>query len=169
MYNNKHNQSIPEAVITAADTALDAQLQALLPFNTPLTAADRQSILKMGPKTFQFVELAHTLAEQNPQLTSKSFDMAGFTTDWKDAHGLMGLLNKARQLAETIEDIIMTAGGDAAHSALEFYADVKTEASRNVPEARAIYEQLKAAYPKKGRRKGNSGPGTGEAPTSFEF
>jgi hypothetical protein len=36
----------------------------------------------MGSKTFQFVAQAHTLAEQNPQLTSKSFDMAAFTIDY---------------------------------------------------------------------------------------
>jgi hypothetical protein len=29
---------------------------------------------------------------------------------------------------------------------------VKAEAARNVPEARAVYEQLKAAYPDKSRK-----------------
>jgi hypothetical protein len=32
----------------------------------PLTADDRQNLLKTGPKTFQFVELAYTLAQENP-------------------------------------------------------------------------------------------------------
>ena len=62
MQTNSLNQAIPDAVITA----LDAQLQALAPYAAPLTAEDRRSLLKMGPKTFQFVELAHTLAEQPP-------------------------------------------------------------------------------------------------------
>jgi hypothetical protein len=38
-------------------------------YATPLTAEDRRNLPKTGPKTFQFVELAHTLAGQNPQLT----------------------------------------------------------------------------------------------------
>ncbi|MDR0507106.1 MAG: hypothetical protein LBH32_09880 [Dysgonamonadaceae bacterium] len=78
--------------------------------------------------------------------------MAAFTADWKDAHRLLALENKARQFAEMIEDIRMSAGSDASHAALEFYADVKAEAARNVPEARAVYEQLKAAYPNKSRK-----------------
>jgi hypothetical protein len=153
MQANSHNQAIPAAVISAAETAIDAQLQALAAYATPLTAEDRRVLLKMGPKTFQFVALAHTLAKENPQLTSKAFDMAAFTVDYQDAQGLAGLLNKARQLAQIIDDIVMTAGSDAHHYALEFYADTKSEAARNVPEARAVYEELKAAYPNSGRKR----------------
>jgi hypothetical protein len=149
---NSHSQAIPEAVISAAETALEAQLQAIAAYATPLTPEDRRTLLKMGPKTFQFVALAHTLAEQNPQLTSKAFDMAAFTIDCQDAQGLLGLLNKSRQLTEILEDIVMTAGSDAHHYALDFYADAKSEASRNVPEAKTVYEQLKAVYPVKNRK-----------------
>ena len=157
MHANSHNQAIPEAVITAAETAIDAQLQAIAAYATPLTAEDRHNLLKTGPKTFQFVELAHTLAGQNPQLTSKAFDMAAFTADWNDTHNLQGVENKARQLLELIEDIRMAAGSDSAHHALEFYADIKSAADRNVPEARAAYEQLKAVYPNKGRPRRKTG------------
>jgi hypothetical protein len=153
MQANSHNQAIPEAVISAAEAAIDAQLQALAAYATPLTAEDRRVLLKMGPKTFQFVALAHTLAAENPQLTSKAFDMAAFTVDYRDAQGLSGLLNKARQLAQLIDDIVMTAGSDAHHYALEFYADAKSDAARNVPDARAVYEQLKTAYPNSGRKR----------------
>jgi hypothetical protein len=58
-----------------------------------------------------------------------------------------------------IEDIRMSAGSDAAHHALEFYADVKSAAARNVSEARAPYEQLKAAYPSKSRKHHETGGG----------
>jgi hypothetical protein len=153
MQANSHKQAIPEAVISAVETAIDLQLQALADYATPLTAEDRRALLKMGPKTFQFVGLGHTLAEQNPQLVSKSFDMAAFTIDYQDAQGLAGLLNKSRQLTEILEDIVMTAGSDAHHYALEFYAEVKSAAARNVPEARAVYEQLKAVYPNKHRKR----------------
>jgi hypothetical protein len=149
---NSHNQAIPETVITAAETTINAQLQALTPFATPLTADDRRNLLKTGPKTFQFVELAHTLAKENPQLTSKAFNMAAFTADRNGTHNLSGVENKARQLLELIEDIRMAAGSDFARQALEVYADIKAASNRNVPEARAAYEQLKAAYPNKSRK-----------------
>ncbi|MDR1399451.1 MAG: hypothetical protein LBJ41_05980 [Treponema sp.] len=152
MKSKTHNQTIPEAVISAAETALDVQLQAIAPYATPLTAEDRRDLLKMGPKTFQFVALAHTLAEQNPQLTTKAFDMAAFTIDYQDAQGISSLLNKSRQLTSILEDIMMTAGSDARHYALDFYADVKSASSRNVAEAKTVYEQLKAAHPTRKRK-----------------
>ena len=153
MQSNTHNQAVPEAVINVAETSIEAQLQAIGSYATPLTAEDRRTLLKMGPKTFQFVVLAHTLAQQNPGLTSKAFDMAAFTIDYQDAQGLSGLLNKSRQLTEILEDIVMAAGSDAHHYALEFYTDVKSEAARNVPEAKTVYDQLKAAYPNSGRKR----------------
>jgi hypothetical protein len=158
MPSKNHNQSIPKDVITAAEAAIDAQLKALTAYATPLTSDDRHNLLKTGPKTFQFVELAYTLAQENPQLTSKAFDMECFTTDWNDAHNLLGVENKARQLLELIEDIRMTAGSDSAHHALEIYADFKVAVDRHIPEARAAYEQLKAAYPNKSRKHRESKP-----------
>jgi hypothetical protein len=152
MQANSHNQTIPETVIAAVETAIDAQLQALAPYATPLTAEDRRNLLKTRPKTFQFAELAHTLAKENPQLTSKAFDLAAFTTDWDDAHNLLGVETKSRQLLELIEDIRMAAGSDSAHHALEVYADFKAAAERNIPDARAAYEQLKAAYSSRSRK-----------------
>jgi hypothetical protein len=75
MQANSHNHAIPETVITAAETAGNAQLETLAAYATPLTADDRHNLLKTRPKTFQFVELAYTLAQENPQLTSKAFDI----------------------------------------------------------------------------------------------
>jgi hypothetical protein len=37
MKQDSHNQAIPEAVVSAAETAIDAQLQALTAYATPLT------------------------------------------------------------------------------------------------------------------------------------
>jgi hypothetical protein len=119
MQSNSHNQAIPQGVITAAENAIDAQLQALALYATPLTAEDRHNLLKTGPKTFQFAELAHTLAKENPQLTLKAFDVDAFTADWDDAHNLLGMETKARQLLELIEDIRMTAGSDSAITPLK--------------------------------------------------
>jgi hypothetical protein len=153
MKENQHNQAIPPSAVQAAEAALDAQLQALSAYASPLTPEERQTMLKLGPKTFMFVETAHTLARENPGLTSKAFDIGIFDVDFADAHILTGLLNKTRQLLELLEDIVMTAGSEAHRAALEFYADVKAAAARNVPEARAVYEALKAVYPSRGGRK----------------
>jgi hypothetical protein len=51
MQANSHNQAIPETVITAMEAAVNAQLEALTSYATPLTADDRKNLLKTGPKT----------------------------------------------------------------------------------------------------------------------
>lgn len=153
MKNDTHSQSVPEAVITAATAKLDEVLTALKEYATPLIAAERRELLKMGDKSLSFVEQAHKLATANPGLRSKYFDMGGFDADFTDAHELSPLAAKARQVLETVEDIQMTAGSEAYHAANEFYADVKSAAERDVPEARAVYETLKAANPHKGGRR----------------
>jgi hypothetical protein len=48
MQANSHNQAIPETVITAMETAVNAQLEALADYATPLTADDRRDLLKTG-------------------------------------------------------------------------------------------------------------------------
>jgi hypothetical protein len=47
-------------------------------------------------------------------------------------------------------DIEMTAGSEACRFASECYTGMKSAATWDVPEARAIYETLKAANPHKG-------------------
>jgi hypothetical protein len=71
-------------------------------------------------------------------------------TDFVDARELSPLAAKARQALETVEGIETTPGSEAYRAAYEFYADARAAAERDVPEARAVYETLKAAKPRKG-------------------
>jgi hypothetical protein len=47
----------------------------------------------------------------------------------------------------------MSAGNDSTRHALEVYADFKPATGWNGSEACAAYEQLKAVYPGKGRKR----------------
>ncbi|MDR2481285.1 MAG: hypothetical protein LBD07_03210, partial [Spirochaetaceae bacterium] len=155
MKGNHHDQAIPEELIKETEKTLELQMEAFQPYFSTLTPEERQSMLKLGAKTFLFVEKACALAVENPNLTSKAFDANELVIDFGDAHRLIGLLNKARQFVELLEDITMTSGSEAHYAALEFYADVKAAAARNVPEAHAVYAELKAVYPsRKKKRKG---------------
>jgi hypothetical protein len=86
--------------------------------------------------------MAHTLAMVPPQLTPKTFDLAALTTDWNDAHNLLGVENKAWQLFELIVRTSEWPSGMDLKS-----TPISRPPKRNTPDARAVYEQLKAVYP----------------------
>jgi hypothetical protein len=81
-----------------------------------------------------------------------------FGVDFSDAHGLWTLLNSVRQLDEAIDDTEMTAGSEAYQTALVFYHSAKMAAAQYVPDAKAVYEELKTRFPQRGGRRGTGAP-----------
>jgi hypothetical protein len=150
MKNNKHNASIPEAVLTQVQAKVNEIMTLIASCMVPLTPAERQEMLKMGEKTLAFVEKAYAFATENPHLVPPYLDMDGFDVDFADAHGLWTLVNSIRQLYENVADTEMAAGSEAYQAALVFYNSVKVAAAQDVPGAKAVYEELKTRFP--GRR-----------------
>jgi hypothetical protein len=108
---------IPTAVITAAETALEALEAPLEPYMRPLTTSDRKRMAKMGPKTQSFVEHAEAYAEANPQFRPGHLDMAAFTAHLEAAHELWNLIDKVEQLVVTLKDTLTAKGADALDAA----------------------------------------------------
>jgi hypothetical protein len=53
----------------------------------------------------------------------------------------------ARQLSDNIDDTVMVADSEACRAALTFYSAVKAAAAQNIPNAKAMYDDLKARFP----------------------
>jgi hypothetical protein len=145
--DNKHSLSIPVDVLSQVQTLVNQAHTLLLPYVTPLTAAERRTLLKMGEKTFSFVEKAHEFAVQNPALCPPYLDMVAFEIDFADAHNLMTLNNSTLQLHEYTDDTSMVAGSEAYQAALVFYSSVKVASAHDVPGAKAVYEELRKRFP----------------------
>ncbi|MDR1122094.1 MAG: hypothetical protein LBM08_14440, partial [Dysgonamonadaceae bacterium] len=144
---DKHSLSIPADILAQIQNLVNQANSLLLPYVTPLTPAQRQSLPKMGEKTFSFVEKAHEFATQNPKLCPPYLDMTAFNTDFADTHNLLTLNNATLQLHEATDDTAMTAGSEAYQASLVFYNSVKMAARQDIPGAKAVYEELRKRFP----------------------
>jgi hypothetical protein len=149
---NKHLEAIPDSVITQVQTKLNEIKSLLKPYSVPLTPSERHSVLKMGDKSLTFVEKSHDFAVENPGFVPPFLNMPKFDIDFADAHGLWTVRNDAQQVYEMIDDTTMVSGSEAYQAALVFYSSVKVAAAKDIPGAKAIYEELRKRFPGKKRK-----------------
>ena len=148
---------IPAADLQAAKAALEQVQQILAPYVIALTPEQRKTIPKMSDGTEPFVGKVIEYAESNPQFLPPFVDKGEFDKDWEAISGLLPLLRLCTQIQDTLSDTTMLAGSEAYISALSYYNSVKQAAKVNVPDAKAIYEDLCKRFNGQGRRS-SSGP-----------
>lgn len=148
MKDNRHLVAIPEEVLAQVRSLLAQIISLLAPYALAITAEEYRAMLKMGNKSFAFVEKAFELAKQNPGLCPPFLDMEAFEIDFKDAHQLIPVINESKQIAEIIADICAIAGSEAFKAALIFYNASKVAAENDVPGAKTVYEELRKRFPK---------------------
>jgi hypothetical protein len=137
---------IPAAVITQA-VDLATQLNTLLaPYMQALTAAERHGILKMGDKTIAFVNKTLDYAQTQPQFAPTYMNTQELANDVEVVNGLTRIEQPIANLASQLNDTIMIGGSEAYVAALMYYNSVKEAVKRNVPAAKAIYEDLKMRF-----------------------
>jgi len=166
MKNNKHTQAIPNDVLAQVQAKTDEIRELLAPYMLAMTPAERRGLLKMGPKTINFVEKSYDFAKQNPNLVPPFLDMGIFGNDFGNAHGLWTLVNSLRQLYQNANDTEMAAGSEALQAALVFYNSVKKAAAQNVPGAKAVNQELKVRFPRGKRKASEPMAIKNEAPSS---
>ncbi len=147
MKNDKHYRQIPKDVLEKAKKKIDEVAEMLKPYLLALTPEERQEILKMGPKTLNFVEKSYEYAKENKNLVPPYLDMESFDIDFADAQGLWSLYNRVSQLKEGIADTQTVAGSESLQASLVFYNSVKTAANQNVTGAKAVYDELRQRFP----------------------
>ncbi|MDD2994933.1 MAG: hypothetical protein PHP99_01805 [Paludibacter sp.] len=144
---NKHNQNIPEEVLTQVTTKLNEILTLVKPYAITLTPEERKSMLKMGDKSNSFVEKALEYTRTNPEFVPAYMNVAEFETDFVETKNLIGVMSLATQVSNSIDDTQLAAGSEAYHAALYYYGNVQQSAAVNVPGAKAIYDELKKRFP----------------------
>jgi hypothetical protein len=162
MKDNKHVQAIPQAVMEELKAKAREIVALLAPYAVALTPKERHVLPKMGEKTVSFVQKSNELAEANPSMCPPFLDVAAFGMDLSDATGLLVVDNTVRQALETVSDIKLLAGSEAYQAALTFYSYVKMLAAQDVPNAKAMYEELKKRFPSHGRTAANAANVAGE-------
>ena len=139
---------LPPKDLAAVKQKLE-ELKALLdPHLVSLTPAERQMLPKMRDKTLPFVEKAMEYAQSRPNFTPPYLDVKELTIDVKAVEDLTQVYRDVEQLCRNLDDTIMLSGSEAYTASLTYYNSVKQAAKVNVPDAKAIYEDLRKRFEK---------------------
>lgn len=152
---NIHNISIPKEVLDTVKQKITEINEALKPYVTALTPAERSDLAKLGDKTLAFVEKTKNYSTESPQLLPAYFDSAAFAIDYADYENLRPVVNLVEQTLHNVEDTMMLAGSEAYIASLSFYNSVKDAAKRDVPGAKAVYDDLRLRFPQASRKTSN--------------
>ena len=148
-------KNLISAVLPAADkTAIQTAIQTItskLPFLISLTNEERKGNLKLGNKTGVFMLKALDYAKNNPGLVPPYTDIVEVSKDLTLYNDLTNILEWLVPLVQKIEDTQMEAGTEAYSGILPFYSSTKLASQKDVPGARAIYEDMQERFP--GRKK----------------
>lgn len=102
-----------------------AQLQSQLPFLTDLSIDERKTLPKMGDKSRSFVDQGLALANQNPGILPRDFDLEEYRRDVNLVRQLEPLVLAMREMMSRLEDTYLAAGSDAYSQTLLVYQVAK--------------------------------------------
>lgn len=148
-------QNLVSASITA-DVKAEIQshinaIAAALPFLISLTNDERKGGIKLGDKTVAFIDKALAYSTSNPSLTPGYVNLDEIQKDYKLQKDLNDIQQYMAGLLQQIEDTRHEAGVEALNGILSFYNAVRVASEKDVPGARAIYEDLSIRFPGRGR------------------
>ena len=147
---NLFQSAIPEATLKKALGYFQQGADELRPFLQALTPEERSTMLKMGPKTVDFVQKAFGYASSNPSFVPGFVDLAEFAHDSAALAGLAPVQKLLDGLALDTESTMMLAGSDAYATALVIYNNVKFLAKNKQPGAQAAYDDMSTQFPGSG-------------------
>jgi hypothetical protein len=150
--NNQISVEIPQTVINEVSEKLQECKTLLAPYLQALTPDERQSIFKMGDKTLATVEKIKTYLETNSEFAPAYMDKTEFLKDVAVAAHLTPLKNLVKQLSADLEDTVTLAGSEALTASLLYYGTVREAATKGVPTAKPIYEDLSKRFSKRGNK-----------------
>ncbi|AEF81491.1 hypothetical protein [Leadbettera azotonutricia] len=143
---------IPSDVLEEVQDMIQEISGKLEPYVMALTPSERRKMPKMGRKSLSFVEKAEEYARKNPNMCPGFLTTETFEAVFSTAHELWKFTNSVKQLTDNLQDTELAAGSKAYLSALDFYKSVKIAAMRDIPGAKAIYEELRSRFPHRKHR-----------------
>ena len=124
MPDNHISATLSQADRMAVLEALNT-IRAKLPFLVDLSLEERKALPKMGDTGRGFVMQALQVAEQNPDILPRSFDVAEMRKDVELLDALLPIVTASAQLNELLDDTYTAVGSEAYASALLVYQFVR--------------------------------------------
>jgi hypothetical protein len=132
-------QTIHGSLQTARST-LEPHMVSLLP-------EERREMVKMGPRTSEFVTVTMEYMRAMPQYLPGFVDIDEFQRDLDAVQLLRSLLREVDAIRDMLSDSLKLSGGEAYGAGLACYAALKTAAKHGVPEAVVAANDLAERMP----------------------
>jgi hypothetical protein len=144
--HNEHAVAIPASVLADIVGLFQQILAKLEPYRVPLTTEERREMAIIGDKTLAFLEKGKEFVDLYPDLVPTWLNKADFAVDFDDVHNITPVKNLAEQVQEAIYNIQYVAGNEAYRWMLDYYHAAKHAASRDVPNAKVVDEELRKRF-----------------------
>jgi hypothetical protein len=124
-----------------------AAIRELMPFLITLTADERRRLATMADKLIGFEDKAKVYMNSNPEFMPGFLPLSEVTKD-RELRGPMSMIFTAvSALTYTLDDTYLKLNSEIHKGNLAYYNTVKEAASRGIPGAKAIYEDMQKHYP----------------------
>jgi hypothetical protein len=148
-------QNISESVADADMQAIKQAMQTInakLPFLVTLSIDERRSLVKLGPKSVDFVRDCNQIAQNYPTILPADFNKEELAKDSNLFEQLSELQLLLNTMNEKLNDTTTAVGNEAMKASLTVYDYVKT-AAKNQPGLKSVAEQLKQRFKGQGKQK----------------
>lgn len=149
MSPNRISATLPDETFQRLLTSL-AFVKEHLPFLVHLSVEERRRLPKMGDKNYAFVEKSLGHSQTAHHLYPPFLDQQEFQRDFALYNQLAELIRLVNNLKNGLESTQLLVKSECFIASLAFYQSVKAAKDLNVPDAKAIYEDLRQSYPGRG-------------------
>lgn len=146
MSENRISIRFSESEITEINDAIKTLQDKLVPKLIALSTEDKQSVPKIKEKAVPFVQKALQYMETNPEFVPQYLDKMEVNRDYQGFDIINGFLRLLSPTVSNMEDTAFLCGSEGYRGALNYYNNVKLAANMNVPDAKAIYEDLSVYF-----------------------
>lgn len=137
--------------ITAAqkkeiEDAIKVLADKLQPMLIALDNKEKQSLAKISDKSIPFADKVMQYMTSNPEFVPSFVNVTETEDDYQAFTILREFLRPIAQITDNLDDTAVMAGSETWLSALAYYNSVKAAAKLGVPNANAIYDDLRVRF-----------------------
>ena len=148
--------NLVQADLDAVKTAI-ATINSKLPFLVTLDKSEKQSLVKLGSRSADFVADCSSAVATFPAILPASFDKNEYNKDTSLFKALSEIKLQLDSLCEKVNDTYTAVGSESMQASLEVYAYVQTAKDRT-PGLKNVADKLKERFKGQGRKRSGDTP-----------